>query len=500
MLLPKKCAIYCRVSTSGQDIKTQVDVLPKFAKKQGWDVFDVYIDDGISGASMERPEFKRLMEDTIRNKFDIILCESHDRLSRTDNMAERGMILQTIKENNVMIWSPSEGACDLSEFSGELISQFKLMQAAKEKEDIFRRTMKGKRAKVESGFMSFGMRKPYARIYDKETGKWTVDQEKKIRINKIADQYLAGKSLDKLSSMIDLTYCNLLKTLRERSGKYWNVIFDGKELSIDVGRLLSDKKIQMVKERINSNKTFTHGDYKHKYLFSSLVICGHCGYALQGIDQKGNKYYRHSRNFGCPFFSITASHFEDQVMQHIFDLFGDVTLLEQAQMDAIPNLKEIRRLQRELKDIKQEISDINIKKNKLVDILEVSNKDMTVIERLKDYSDKIEFLNTEVMVVENKLRNVPSKNAVKMKAQLMRRMFKGMSKSQFHLDKMTFDEKKKLLHTIFSGKDADGKRLGVYFWKDKTKKQPWFYEIRGGFKTDVGRLSNNKVIIKSVDF
>ena len=130
-----KCAIYCRVSTSGQEINTQLDLLPKFAKKQGWIIHDIYKDDGISGASMERPEFKRLMEDTIRNKFDIILCESHDRLSRTDNMAERGMILQTIKENNVMLWSPSEGSCDLSEFGGELISQFKLMYAAKEKEE-----------------------------------------------------------------------------------------------------------------------------------------------------------------------------------------------------------------------------------------------------------------------------------------------------------------------------------------------------------------------------
>ena len=169
-------------------------------------------------------------------------------------------------------------------------------------------------------------------------------------------------------------------------------------------------------------------------------------------------------------------------------------------MDAIPNIEEIRRMQEEVKDLKKEISDINIKKNKIVDILEISNKDMSLIERLKDYSKKIEFLNTEISVLENKLRSAPSKHAVKMKAELMRRMFKGMSRSQFHLDKMSFDEKKKLLQTIFSGKDADGKRLGVYFWKDKTKKQPWYYEILGGFKNDVGRLSNNKSNIKSVDF
>ena len=95
---------------------------------------------------------------------------------------------------------------------------------------------------------------------------------------------------------------------------------------------------------------------------------------------------------------------------------------------------------------------------------------------------------------------VPSKHDLKVKAQLMRRMLKGISKSQFHLDKMSFDDKKKMLHAIFAGKDVNGKRLGVYFWKDKTKKQPWFYEIRGGFKTDIGRLSTNKVNIKSVDF
>jgi hypothetical protein len=58
-----------------------------------------------------------------------------------------------------------------------------------------------------------------------------------------------------------------------------------------------------------------------------------------------------------------------------------------------------------------------------------------------------------------------------------------------HYAKMTFDDKRKLLQSVFTGKDPDGNRCGVYIKKDnKDKKQPWLYEIRGNFISEVGRL------------
>ena len=104
-----KVGIYCRVSTSGQDISAQKENLPKYAEDQGWEIYKVYSDDAISGASIEkRPQFKMLLEDMINQKFNVLLTEEHDRVTRDEDIAARGLIMQTLKENNILLWSPSE--------------------------------------------------------------------------------------------------------------------------------------------------------------------------------------------------------------------------------------------------------------------------------------------------------------------------------------------------------------------------------------------------------
>ena len=176
----QKCAIYCRVSTPDQDISRQIDQLPSFAESQGWEVFDVFIDEGISGATISaRPDFKRLLDDMIHKKFDILLVEFQDRITRTENLQERGLILQTIKDNNITLYSPSEGPCDLSDFSGEIVSTIKFIISAEERKRIKERTINGKKAKLEKGIpTALGGKLPIARIYHKESGKWTLDKEK----------------------------------------------------------------------------------------------------------------------------------------------------------------------------------------------------------------------------------------------------------------------------------------------------------------------------------
>jgi len=51
------CAIYCRGSTDVQEeaktIEAQLQLLPKYAKEQGWNIFKIYKDDGYSGETWE---------------------------------------------------------------------------------------------------------------------------------------------------------------------------------------------------------------------------------------------------------------------------------------------------------------------------------------------------------------------------------------------------------------------------------------------------------------
>jgi hypothetical protein len=54
---------------------------------------------------------------------------------------------------------------------------------------------------------------------------------------------------------------------------------------------------------------------------------------------------------------------------------------------------------------------------------------------------------------------------------------------------MSFDDKRKLLMTVFSGKDAEGKRLGVYVRKVN---DTFHFTINGGFGNISGKLPMSK--------
>ena len=79
-----KAAIYCRLSEEDRDkrtgedsvsIQNQKTMLTDYAISQGWEIYGIYSDDDYARADRNRPEFKRLIEDARRRKFDIVLCK-----------------------------------------------------------------------------------------------------------------------------------------------------------------------------------------------------------------------------------------------------------------------------------------------------------------------------------------------------------------------------------------------------------------------------------------
>src|SRR5438128_6121276 len=76
-------AIYCRVSTrdKGQDFSNQLIALREFAAKQGWHIYQQYVDQ-VTGSTDERPAFQRMFQEASQRKFDVLLFWSLDRLSR----------------------------------------------------------------------------------------------------------------------------------------------------------------------------------------------------------------------------------------------------------------------------------------------------------------------------------------------------------------------------------------------------------------------------------
>src|SRR3546814_5194974 len=87
-----RAALYARYSSDQQNaasIADQLSLCRERAACEGWQVEGVYEDAAISGASVIlRPGIQRLLADARVGKFDIVLTEALDRISRDQARSE----------------------------------------------------------------------------------------------------------------------------------------------------------------------------------------------------------------------------------------------------------------------------------------------------------------------------------------------------------------------------------------------------------------------------
>ena len=109
-----KVAIYARLSREDEDkidgnkesrsIENQIKVLSDYATENEFDIYEVYYDDGISGATQERPGFQKMMDDAKKKKFNILLVKDISRLGRTMHHVGK-LIDETFPSLNIRVIS-----------------------------------------------------------------------------------------------------------------------------------------------------------------------------------------------------------------------------------------------------------------------------------------------------------------------------------------------------------------------------------------------------------
>jgi DNA invertase Pin-like site-specific DNA recombinase len=99
-------AIYARVSTSDQSCDMQLYALREYVARQGWQVFQEYVDTGFSGAAASRPRLDQLLRDARLQKFEGVLVWKLDRWGRS--VAHCVKSIQELVSLNIRFLSPTE--------------------------------------------------------------------------------------------------------------------------------------------------------------------------------------------------------------------------------------------------------------------------------------------------------------------------------------------------------------------------------------------------------
>ena len=114
----KKCYAYLRVSSQGQlagdGFDRQLETVKKYCNSNGFEIADQFREEGISGTKNEtdRPAFKQMISEILRDGVSIIVVESLDRLAREYRIQEQ-----------LLIYLVSKGIDLLSANTGENVTQ-----------------------------------------------------------------------------------------------------------------------------------------------------------------------------------------------------------------------------------------------------------------------------------------------------------------------------------------------------------------------------------------
>ncbi|MEO1243708.1 MAG: recombinase family protein [Pseudomonadota bacterium] len=326
-----KVAIYARFSSDLQkdsSIEDQIRECQAKAKREGWTVENLYTDHALSGASMNRPGIQALMRDAADGKFDIVLAEALDRLSRdqgdTANMHKQfqflGIKIVTLNENEIDI-------IDVG-LRGTMNSLYL--------KDMKHKVLRGQRGRVEAGKVTAGLAYGYAVV--KKFGddgkpvageREIVPQQAEI-VQRIFKEYALGKSPRAIAK--DLND----EGIRSPSGRGWcpSTIYGNPKRGLGIincdlyrGRIVWNRTTELKEPgtnrripRINPQEQIVSAEAEHlrivsdelwsaaklrqaevsrgefgkarrpKYLLSGLLKCGECG----GGYSKAN----HGR-YGC---------------------------------------------------------------------------------------------------------------------------------------------------------------------------------------------------------
>ena len=405
-------AIYCRVSTTqqaehGYSLGTQIELCRKKAEELGATSIKEYIDDGYSGAYMERPALDSLRDALASGMHDTVIIYDTDRLAR--DMMVLLVITEEIEKHANLIFVNSEYS---KTPESQLFYKIKGSFAEYERIRILDRMNRGRRGKLKKGLPI----KEYKILgYDFIDGHYVINEkeaeivrliyklylENNGGINKIPDILfdmgivgLHGRKYHKGTIYLVLTHEHYtghyysLRTYHKKTGVRSSKVLkrDKTEwIEMECPQIISQETFDAVQQKLSRNRVQKIRTGKIKSLFQGLLYCKLCGRKMH-LDRFGQKgYYMCSSNRdksgSCPNRISKAEIVDNVVWSAICDLCRSETSLKKYLKNDEPKKKDSAALiQKELDKVAtQRTAIMNWFSNNLISVNECTQK----LEQLK---------------------------------------------------------------------------------------------------------------------
>lgn len=278
--------MYARVSSEAQrerhTIASQLSTLPNYCQAQGWQVTATYTDDGRTakaGHLAARDGFARLMLDATARKFDVVAVVDLDRLTRSEDLGERGKILGDFQRLGIKIAVASTGQIlDLATSGGDLFATLGAFFAAEENRKRRDRAKRGRERAAKEGRPP--TLPPWGYRY---VGAWQVTEHADV-VREIFRRVVDGESLNKICQSLNAGGVASPRGRRWARGNLRPIVIQSAYRGewqtdgavIRVPPLVSPDDWYAAQERMAANKCAGLGRTKYPYLIAGLAVCN-CG-------------------------------------------------------------------------------------------------------------------------------------------------------------------------------------------------------------------------------
>ena len=461
---PKTCYLYIRVSTAiqvdGYSLEAQEDRLRKEAEHRGYEVLDVYSDEGKSGKNIAgREDFQRMLEDiqTKKDRPDYVFVFKLSRFGR--NAADTLNSLQILEDYGVSLLCVEDGI-DSAGAAGKLMIAVYAAVAEAERENIHVQTMAGRWQKAKNGGWNGGFA-PYG--YRLEDGELKISDDEADLVREIFKVYIEGKNgintvarrlnerglkkkirnnanTDRIGASFvkavldNPVYAGYLPYGRRKTEKIdgtrneFHIVkqsefemFDGKHEAI-----ISKETWEIAQKKRKENgyvREKTHS-LEHSHILSGILRCPVCNGPMYGnVNRKkkkdGSGYYKDCWYYVCKNRKIVGGKpctfhkyiKQDDVNAEMFGIVRDIfqrnSVSEGRAVDFLGEQLDIDSLKAELKQLTDRRKTVESKKNRMLSkMAEMDASDPLYDELYDNYSGLIRGFTSEIVDLDSQIQDI----------------------------------------------------------------------------------------------
>ena len=376
--------IYARYSSDNQreeSIEGQLRECTEYAKRNDIMIIDTYIDRAFSATTDKRPAFQKMIQDSAKKMFDVIIVWKLDRFAR--NRYDSARYKALLRKNGVKVISANENISEGSE--GIILESVLEGMAEYYSADLSEKVIRGltenaMKCKFNGGPITFGYRIDDERHFQ-------INEETAPYVRMIFKKYDAGNTM---KSIVDELNSKGIKNIR--GGKFSvNIVskilsnrrYIGEYIYRDIvtpggiPAIIEKDVFDRVQLKIEHNK---HAGAKNKadeeYILTTKLYCGECNSLMvgeSGINHQGKKYRYYKcidakRGKGCKKKTVKKDDIEDVVLKVVVATLSNEKYINSLIISALMNMQESENY--ELKELQKELSRVDKKIANLLNAIE----------------------------------------------------------------------------------------------------------------------------------